>query len=166
MNTLASPASDRPLAGLNVVELHAIGPVPFAGMLLRNLGATVTRVSPPVDPGLGVPGKARFDPLNDGKAVLLADKILLMSNGPRARVAEVVVNTMPRDRTRGTIHHDPQYYRIRNHLVDFLVSRAKGLAGGRAPAHPPEVRPGLEGAGDADAPAARASGAPAAASTH
>ncbi len=73
MNTLASPASDRPLAGLNVVELHAIGPVPFAGMLLRNLGATVTRVSPPVDPGLGVPGKARFDPLNDGKAVLLAD---------------------------------------------------------------------------------------------
>ena len=57
MNTLASPASDRPLAGLNVVELHAIGPVPFAGMLLRNLGATVTRVSPPVDPGLGVPGK-------------------------------------------------------------------------------------------------------------
>ncbi|HOA92198.1 MAG TPA: ABC transporter ATP-binding protein [Quisquiliibacterium sp.] len=100
------------------------------------------------------------------EAVLLADKILLMSNGPRARVAEVVVNTMPRDRTRGTIHHDPQYYRIRNHLVDFLVSRAKGLAGGRAPAHPPEVRPGLEGAGDADAPAARASGAPAAASTH
>jgi nitrate/nitrite transport system ATP-binding protein len=54
------------------------------------------------------------------EAVLLADKILLMSNGPRARVAEVVVNTMPRDRTRGTIHHDPQYYRIRNHLVDFL----------------------------------------------
>ena len=42
-------------------------------MLLRNLGARVTRVSPPVDPGLGVPGKARFDPLNDGKTVLLAD---------------------------------------------------------------------------------------------
>jgi cyanate lyase len=54
------------------------------------------------------------------EAILLADRILLMSNGPRARVAEVVVNTMPRDRTRGTIHHDPQYYRIRNHLVDFL----------------------------------------------
>ena len=70
-NTSSSP--DLPLAGLNVVELHAIGPVPFAGMLLRNLGARVTRVSPPVDPGLGVPGKARFDPLNDGKTVLLAD---------------------------------------------------------------------------------------------
>jgi nitrate/nitrite transport system ATP-binding protein len=78
------------------------------------------------------------------EAVLLADKILLMSNGPRARIAEVVVNTMPRERTRGTIHHDPQYYRIRNHLVDFLVSRAKGLAGGRAPEVPVVVTPGLD----------------------
>ena len=100
------------------------------------------------------------------EAILLADRILLMSNGPQARVAEIVRNTMPRERQRATLHHDSQYYRIRNHLVDFLVSRAKGLAGGRAPAHPPEVRPGLEGAGDADAPAARASGATAAASTH
>jgi nitrate/nitrite transport system ATP-binding protein len=54
-----------------------------------------------------------------------------------------VVNTMPRGRTRGTVHHDPQYYRIRNHLVDFLVSRAKALAGGRAPPVPDVVTPGL-----------------------
>lgn len=80
------------------------------------------------------------------EAILLADKILLMSNGPRARVAEVVVNTMPRDRQRASLHHDPQYYRIRNHLVDFLVARSKELSHGRAPAHPPEVRPGLEAA--------------------
>lgn len=78
------------------------------------------------------------------EAILLADKILLMSNGPQARVAEVVVNTMPRDRQRASLHHDPQYYRIRNHLVDFLVARSKDLSHGRAPAHPPEVRPGLE----------------------
>src|SRR5439155_10084720 len=42
------------------------------------------------------------------EAILLADKILLMSNGPRARVAEIVVNTMPADRQRATLHHDPQ----------------------------------------------------------
>jgi len=77
------------------------------------------------------------------EAILLADKVLLMSNGPRARIAEIVVNTMPRTRTRGTIHHDPQYYRIRNHLVDFLVSRARELSDGRAPATPAVVRPGL-----------------------
>src|SRR6218665_2480435 len=78
------------------------------------------------------------------EAILLADKILLMSNGPQARVAEIVRNTMPRDRQRATLHHDPQYYRIRNHLVDFLVARSKELSHGRAPAVPPVVCPGLD----------------------
>jgi nitrate/nitrite transport system ATP-binding protein len=59
-------------------------------------------------------------------------------------VAEIVRNTMPRDRTRATLHHDPQYYRIRNHLVDFLVARSAELSHGRAPAVPAEVSPGLE----------------------
>jgi nitrate/nitrite transport system ATP-binding protein len=77
------------------------------------------------------------------EAILLADKILLMSNGPQARIAEIVRNTMPRDRQRATLHHDPQYYRIRNHLVDFLVARSKELSHGRAPAFPPVVEPGL-----------------------
>jgi nitrate/nitrite transport system ATP-binding protein len=77
------------------------------------------------------------------EAVLLADKILLMSNGPQARVAEIVHNTMPRDRQRATVHHDPQYYPLRNHLVDFLVTRSKDLSHGRAAAQPPTVQPGL-----------------------
>ncbi len=81
------------------------------------------------------------------EAILLADKILLMSNGPRARIAEIVVNTMPRDRQRATLHRDPQYYRIRNHLVDFLVARSEGLSHGRAPATPAFVEPGREGDG-------------------
>jgi nitrate/nitrite transport system ATP-binding protein len=87
------------------------------------------------------------------EAILLADKILLMSNGPHAKIAEIVVNTMPRSRTRADIHHDPQYYRIRNHLVDFLVNRSKTFAAGPAgfhdPLHPPLVRPGLEDADSA-----------------
>ena len=82
------------------------------------------------------------------EAILLADRILLMANGPQARVAEIVRNTMPRrgdgGRQRATLHHDPQYYRIRNHLVDFLVLRSKDLSHGRAPARPPEVCPGLD----------------------
>ena len=78
------------------------------------------------------------------EAVLLADKILLMSNGPQARVAEIVHNTMPRNRQRATVHHDPQYYPLRNHLVDFLVTRSKDLSHGRASAQPATVQPGLE----------------------
>ena len=66
------------------------------------------------------------------EAILLADRILLMSNGPRARVAEIVRNTMPRERTRATLHHDPQYYPIRNHLVDFLVARSRTSPRSRA----------------------------------
>jgi nitrate/nitrite transport system ATP-binding protein len=84
------------------------------------------------------------------EAILLADRILLMSNGPKARIAEIVKNTLPRDRTRHTIHKDPQYYAIRNHLVDFLVSRSRtfteeGAPAGYDPQHPPEVSPGLAG---------------------
>jgi len=41
---------------------------------------------------------------------------------------------------------DPQYYRIRNHLIDFLVDRSKNCAGAGAGTahdakHPPVVRP-------------------------
>ena len=80
------------------------------------------------------------------EAILLADKIMLMSNGPRAVIAEVVQNTMPRGRNRETMHHDPQFYRIRNHLVDFLLHRSKLMAGGDTdrPASPLVVTPGLE----------------------
>ncbi|HWH75411.1 MAG TPA: ABC transporter ATP-binding protein [Methylibium sp.] len=78
------------------------------------------------------------------EAILLADTVLLMSNGPRARVAEIVRNPLPRARQRATLHHEPLFYAVRNHLVDFLVSRSKTLAHGQAPTHPPEVRPGLD----------------------
>lgn len=102
------------------------------------------------------------------EAILLADKVLLMSNGPCARIAEIVDITMRRERTRNTIHHDPQYYRIRNHLVDFLVNRSKGYADDQMPDHdprePPVVRPGLEGG--AEIVPLPAGAAPASASVH
>lgn len=62
-----------PLAGIKIVELHAIGPVPFAGQLLRSLGADVQRVSPPADPGLGISTNPRFDVSNAGKRPVTID---------------------------------------------------------------------------------------------
>jgi len=66
------------------------------------------------------------------EAILLSDRILLMSNGNEfeghyvpGSLAEVVQNPLPRDRTRSQLHHLPGYYELRNHIVDFLVSRAK-----------------------------------------
>jgi nitrate/nitrite transport system ATP-binding protein len=58
------------------------------------------------------------------EAILLADRILLMTNGPRARIAEELQNPLPRDRTRHTLFREPRYYEVRNHLMDFLVSRS------------------------------------------
>jgi len=65
------------------------------------------------------------------EAILLADRILLMSNGNESAagyvpggIAEVVVNPLPRSRVRASLHHLDGYYELRNHIVDFLVSRA------------------------------------------
>jgi nitrate/nitrite transport system ATP-binding protein len=91
------------------------------------------------------------------EAILLADRIVLMTNGnesglsaagppqgakapsggsdPHAvgerggyvpgGIAEIVANPLPRERTRAGLHHLPGYYELRNHIVDFLVTRAK-----------------------------------------
>ena len=81
------------------------------------------------------------------EAILLADRILLMTNGPQAKIAEVVVNTLPRPRTRHDVHHLPGYYDLRNHIIDFLVDRSKRLARTMPPEwnprRVPEVRPAL-----------------------
>ena len=63
------------------------------------------------------------------EAILLADRILLMTNGPYARVAESVQITIPRPRSRTEIVEHPNYYAIRNHLVQFLGHRSKALSG-------------------------------------
>ena len=73
------------------------------------------------------------------EAILLADRILLMTNGPLARVAESVDITIPRPRNRTEIVEHPNYYAIRNHLVQFLGHRSKELAG--QPADGSEHRP-------------------------
>jgi nitrate/nitrite transport system ATP-binding protein len=66
------------------------------------------------------------------EAILLSDRILLMSNGSETvngyvpgGIAEVVTNPLPRERTRSQLHHLEGYYALRNHVVDFLVSRAR-----------------------------------------
>lgn len=64
------------------------------------------------------------------EAILLSDRILLMTNGPKAQVAESVPITIDRPRNRANIIDDPAYYEIRNHLVNFLVKRSSEIASG------------------------------------
>ncbi len=61
------------------------------------------------------------------EAILLSDRILLMTNGPKAHIAESVAVNLPRPRDRSEIIHHPDYYPIRNYIVEFLVRRSKEL---------------------------------------
>ena len=81
------------------------------------------------------------------EAIYLADRIFLMTNGPGAMLAEIVENPLPKDRARSELHRHPLYYALRNHIVDFLVSRSKSFAGnatGHDPRNVPTVRIGLK----------------------
>jgi nitrate/nitrite transport system ATP-binding protein len=64
------------------------------------------------------------------EAILLADRILLMRNGSETNgkytsggIAQSVQNTLPKTRRRAELHKLAGYYDLRNHIVDFLVSK-------------------------------------------
>jgi nitrate/nitrite transport system ATP-binding protein len=59
------------------------------------------------------------------EAIYLADKVVLMTNGPGAVLAEIVDNPLPKSRARADFHKHPLYYPVRNHIIDFLVTRSK-----------------------------------------
>lgn len=84
------------------------------------------------------------------EAILLADRILLMSNGPNAVIAESVVVDLPRPRKRADIIHHSGYYLIRNHLVDFLVTRSKNLRTAERSEFPQTVNPAKSVFSDSD----------------
>jgi alpha-methylacyl-CoA racemase len=63
-----------PLAGIRIVELAGIGPVPFCSTLLADLGAEVLRVDRTEDSGLGIRSEAtRFDVLARGRRSIAVD---------------------------------------------------------------------------------------------
>src|ERR1700704_1846716 len=74
------------------------------------------------------------------EAIYLADRIFLMTNGPGAVLAEIVENPLPKHRGRIDLHRHPYYYALRNHIVDFLVSRSKTFASD-VPDHDPRNVP-------------------------
>jgi nitrate/nitrite transport system ATP-binding protein len=93
------------------------------------------------------------------EAIYLADRIVLMTNGPNAMLAEIVENPLPKDRSRTDFHRHPLYYGTRNHIIDFLVARSRSFADDIAATgfdrrHPPVVRPVFEAAPVQLAPAA------------
>ena len=57
------------------------------------------------------------------EAVLLSDKIVMMTNGPAATIGEVLQVDLARPRKRVELAEDPQYVHYRKAVIDFLYTR-------------------------------------------
>ena len=64
------------------------------------------------------------------EAILLGDRVVMMTNGPRATIGNVMKVDIPRPRTRKALLDHPQYYAYREELLDFL----EACEGGAKPA--------------------------------
>jgi bicarbonate transport system ATP-binding protein len=57
------------------------------------------------------------------EALFLADRLVMMTNGPAAGIGEVLNIEFPRPRSREEIMENPRYYELRNSALDFLYNR-------------------------------------------
>jgi nitrate/nitrite transport system ATP-binding protein len=57
------------------------------------------------------------------EAVLLSDRIVMLTNGPAATIGEVLAVNLPRPRHRVALADDPQYQHHRKAVIDFLYTR-------------------------------------------
>jgi nitrate/nitrite transport system ATP-binding protein len=64
------------------------------------------------------------------EAILLADRVVMMTNGPNAKIGKIMRVDLPRPRARKALLEHPDYYRYRQEVLDFLsdCDRAKGEA--------------------------------------
>src|SRR5499426_1024982 len=62
------------------------------------------------------------------EALLLSDRIALMTNGPEARLTEAVEVDIPRPRSRETMIDTAEYTRLRNHILHFLLRGSHAFA--------------------------------------
>ncbi|MEB3312144.1 MAG: nitrate ABC transporter ATP-binding protein [Snowella sp.] len=57
------------------------------------------------------------------EALFLADRLVMMTNGPSAKIGEILDIPFARPRNRAQIMEDPKYYELRNYALDFLFHR-------------------------------------------
>jgi nitrate/nitrite transport system ATP-binding protein len=57
------------------------------------------------------------------EAVLLSDRIVMMTNGPAATIGEILAVALARPRNRVELAEDPTYVHLRKEVIDFLYTR-------------------------------------------
>ena len=63
------------------------------------------------------------------EAILLADKVVMMTNGPNARIGKILEVDLPRPRSRKALLEHPDYYLYREQLLNFLEEYEQGAHG-------------------------------------
>ncbi len=79
------------------------------------------------------------------EALFLSDRIVMMTNGPEAEVGDILEVPFARPRDRQQLLADPEYYRLREYLIEFLNTRAYTLKGQTPRSHEPEAKPDGDG---------------------
>ncbi len=54
------------------------------------------------------------------EAIFLADRVVMMTSGPKAKIGDILEIDFERPRTRKTVLEHNDYYKYRKHLIDFL----------------------------------------------
>jgi len=54
------------------------------------------------------------------ESILLADRVIMMTSGPRAKVGDILEIDFERPRNRAELIEHPDYYKYREHLINFL----------------------------------------------
>jgi nitrate/nitrite transport system ATP-binding protein len=67
------------------------------------------------------------------EAILLADRVVMMTNGPNARIGRIVDVDLPRPRTRKALLEHPDYYSYREKVLEFLEEYEHGAKPASAP---------------------------------
>ena len=63
------------------------------------------------------------------EAILLADRVIMMTNGPNARIGEILEVDLPRPRDRKLLLEDPRFYSYRERVLRFLEEYEHGAHG-------------------------------------
>ena len=79
------------------------------------------------------------------EALFLSDRIVMMTDGPEAEVGDILQVTFPRPRERKAVMEHPDYYKLREHLIEFLEVHAHR----NKPVAPTPVSPGQKPTGRA-----------------
>ncbi len=58
------------------------------------------------------------------EALFLSDRVVMMTNGPEAEVGDILEVSFPRPRNRAEVLEDPDYYHMREYLIEFLSERS------------------------------------------